>query len=152
MAPRSHTLQALIERPGRTPRGSFVELLPITWRLVVAIDRTPVVRRPLEFRTSVVGGRVLQQLLVQVDHVPTLRVVVLQSRPRQWMELLTHAEKTAERHHRINRATTDFVNHDVIDGAELFPAKLKTVVPLTFCPAMRVPVVMEVASVIVKLR
>src|ERR1039458_8140500 len=38
------------------------------------------------------------------------------------MVLLAHPEKTAERHHRIDRATADLVDHDVINAAELFPS------------------------------
>jgi hypothetical protein len=35
------------------------------------------------------------------------------------VEFRAHAEEAAERHHRINRPTTDLVDHDVIDAAEV---------------------------------
>jgi len=40
------------------------------------------------------------------------------------MVLLARAEKTAERHHRIDRATADLVDHDVINAAELIPRRI----------------------------
>ena len=58
------------------------ELLPVAWRLVVAVDLTTVVGRPFELRTAVVARRAFQQLLVQIDHVAALLRIVFQGRPR----------------------------------------------------------------------
>jgi hypothetical protein len=58
------------------------KLLPVAWRLVVAVHLTTVVGRPFELRTAVVARRAFQQLLVQIDHVAALLRIVFQGRPR----------------------------------------------------------------------
>jgi len=37
---------------------------------------------------------------------------------------LAHAEKTTEGHDRVDRMTTNLIDHDVIDGAEIFSRRL----------------------------
>src|ERR1019366_7109737 len=107
---------------GRRGSGTTCNLRPpVAWHLVIAVDLAAVVGRPFELRTAIVVRRAFQLFLVQIDHVAALLLVVLQGRPRQRMVLFAHAEKTAERHHRIDRATADLVDHDVINVAELVP-------------------------------
>ena len=97
---------------------------PVARRLVVAVDLAAVIGRPFELRTAIVVRRTFQQLLVQIDHVAALLRIVPKGRLRQRMVLLAHAEKTAERHQRIDRATADLVDHDVINAAELIPRRI----------------------------
>src|ERR1019366_9359575 len=108
------------------------DLLPVTWCLIVAVDLAAVLWSPFEIRSNVVVRRVLQLLLIHVDHIAALLVIrarrredsVLQCPPWQWVMFLAHAEETTEGHDRVDRLTTNLIDHDVIDGAEIFSRQI----------------------------
>src|ERR1039457_2940129 len=80
------------------------DLHPITWCLIVAIDLSAVLCCPFEIRSNVVVRRVLQLLLIHVDHLAGLLFTVLQCPPWQWVVFLAHAEKTTEGHDCVDRS------------------------------------------------
>ena len=115
-----------VSRRAAMPRSDTTRNLhpPRAWHLVEAVDLAAIVGRPFELRTTGVARRAFQLLLVQIDHVTALLRIVLQGRPRQRIVLLAHAEKAAERHHRIDSTTADLVDHDVFNAAKLVPGQI----------------------------
>src|SRR5450756_1593231 len=100
------------------------DLHPVTWCLIVAIDLAAILWRPFEIRSNVVVRRVLQLLLIHVDHIAALLFIVLQCPPWQWVVFLAHAEKTTEGHDCVDRSTTNLIDQDVVNCAEIFSRQI----------------------------
>src|SRR3954451_9934220 len=81
---------------------------------VDALAVGPVPRRAL----ASVAGRVLQPLLVEVDHVAADLGVVGQEAPGQGVVALAQTQEAAERHDRVGHLAGDLVDHEVVHRAE----------------------------------
>src|SRR4051794_33112592 len=116
-----------LARPGRRVAGREAVVDRGVNRFLVPGPIGPVVVRvdalavgpgpggPLAVR---VAGRVLQPLLVEVDHVAADLGVVGQEAPRQRVVALAQAEEAAEGHDRVGHLAGDLVDHEVVHRAE----------------------------------
>ena len=60
-----------------------------------------------------------QLALIEIDHIAAQVGVVFQDRPRQGMILVSHAKEAAERHDRIGDFSGRFVDHHIVNRAEI---------------------------------
>src|SRR4051794_12874069 len=86
--------------------------------VVVRVDALAVGPGPGGALAVRVAGRVLQPLLVEVDHVAADLGVVGQEAPRQGVVALAEAEEAAEGHDRVGHLAGDLVDHEVVHRAE----------------------------------
>src|ERR1700684_4405787 len=65
--------------------------------------------------------RAFQLIPRDVDDVTSDTFVVFQHRPGQGVVIVAHTEKTAKGEHGVGYTTTQLVDHDVFDSADLVP-------------------------------
>src|SRR5215813_3050231 len=128
--------QASVRPRALRPRSAPLALLecgsaPMARRAVVTVDRTTIVGRPADI-VRIVTRRLLQLLLVDVDHEALLGPVVGQRRPWQRPVLVADAEETAEGHDGVAGAPAHLVDHDVLDVAKLFAGPIVDVRAVDF--------------------
>src|SRR6185312_1087663 len=86
---------------------------------VIRVDTVPI-SEPIRLGRGRVARRAFQPISVQIDDVAVLARIVGQHPPREGVIAFADAEEAAERHDSISDAAVELVEHEAVDGAEVF--------------------------------
>src|SRR5918994_6981629 len=107
------TLPGAARPSGNQP---VVGYLIVVMQVLLALPIRPVLIATRE------AGCLPKLLCGDLDAIPSQAGVVIEHAPGHGVLVRTHAEKAAERHHRIGHTSTDLVDHHPLNRADVLAA------------------------------
>src|SRR5712691_5711478 len=113
----------ILSEKSATFRDHALVRAPIRRHAVVIVDLDLAAAvAPVELLAGGERRRPAYFLFGEIEMIGAERAIIRQPRPGNRRMLLSHAEQTAEAEHRIGDAAAVLIDHEALDGADLFAA------------------------------